>query len=143
MDIEYKQLSQDKQEEVQLAYESLNDWYTADELIDKRRPKYFFALVLCWLASLATGFDFSREYLLWLIGRLGIVGMWFGSVSFFLLYANSFRQKKGLERLVTEAKAELGALGLDFVKPSANEPGELSSRDPAAPFDPYDGRHFS
>ena len=143
MDSDYKQLPQDKQEDVQLAYESLNDWYAASELVDNRRPKYFFALAFCWLASLATGFEFSREYLLLVIGWLGIVGIWFGSVSFFLLYANSFRQKKNLERLVTEAKAELDALGLDFVKPSATKPGELRSRDPAAPFDPYDGRHFS
>ncbi len=143
MDSEYKQLPRDQQKDVQLAYESLNDWYAADDLVDKRRPKYFSVLIFCWLATVATGFEPSRDALLLMIGWLGVGGIWFGSISFLLLYVNSFRQKKNLERLVTEAKAELDALGLDFVKPSLDEPGELRSRDPATPFDPYEGRHFS
>jgi hypothetical protein len=142
MDNDLKQLPKDKQKDVQLAYESLNDWYTASQLVDKRRPKYFSVLVFCWFATLATGFEVSQEYLLLMIGWLGIVGIWFGAVSFFLLYANSFRQKKSLERLVAETRRELDALGLDFVNPKADEAGELRSREPAAPFDPYEARHF-
>ena len=143
MDNDLKQLPKDKQKDVQLAYESLNDWHTASDLIDTRRPKYFSVLVFCWFCTLATSFQFSREYLLLMIGWLGIVGIWFGAVSFFLLYANSFRQKKGLERLIAETRRELDALGLDFVKPKGDKAGELRSRAPAAPFDPYEARHFS
>ena len=92
IDNDFKRLPRDKVEEVQLAFESINDWFTENLLADKKRPWYFSALIFCWFATLSTGFDFSREYLLWLIGRLGIVCIWFGAISFFLLYANTFRQ---------------------------------------------------
>jgi hypothetical protein len=107
------------------------------------RPWYFSALVFCWFATLATGFEFSREYLLWLIGRLGIVAIWFGAISFFLLYVNTFRQKRGLERNMKEAESELKALGLEYVKPVEDAEGSLRSVTPDAPFDPYDPRHFT
>lgn len=143
MDTNYKRLPKDVRQDVELAYESLNDWHTASELVDMRRPRYVSVLIFCWLASIATGFEPSREYLLWLIGRLGIVGIWFGAVSFFLLYTDSFRRKRILETLIGEAKAELRALGLDYRQPKASRPGELRSKDPDAPFDPYDARHFT
>jgi hypothetical protein len=65
-DSDIKRLPRDKLDVVQLAFESLNDWHIEDVLADKKRPWYFSALVFCWFATLATGFEFSREYLLWL-----------------------------------------------------------------------------
>ena len=106
------------------------------------RPWYFSALIFCWFATLSTGFDFSREYLLWLIGRLGIVGIWFGAISFFLLYANTFREKRRLERLMNEAHGELAALGLKYVKKSGQTEGSLRNIRADAPFDPYDDDNY-
>lgn len=141
-DNDFKKLSRDKMEEVQLAFESINDWNTENLLADKKRPWYFSALIFCWFATLSTGFEFSREYLLWLIGRLGIVGIWFGAISFFLLYANTFRQKRKLERLMNEAKGELGVLGLKYVKKSGQTEGSLRGIRANTPFDPYDDDNY-
>ena len=137
-----KRLPKETQQEVQLAYESLNDWHTASDLVDTRRPRYVYALIFCFFAVIGTLFELGREYLLWLIGRLGIVAIWFGAISLFLLYVNSFRRKRQLETLIDEAKAELRAHGLDYSKPSAKLPGELRSRDPDGHFDPYDDHNF-
>lgn len=141
-DNDFKQVARDKMEEVQLAFESINDWHTENMLADKKRPWYFSALIFCWFATLSTGFDFSREYLLWLIGRLGIVGIWFGAISFFLLYANTFRQKRKLERLMNEAQGELGALGLKYIKKPSQTEGSLRSVQSGASFDPYDDSNY-
>ncbi len=142
METIHKRLPRDKQDDVQLAYESLNDWYVASRLIDTRRPTYFYLLVACWLATVATAFDISLGLLIWLIGRFGMVAIWFGAVSFFLLYANCFLEAKKLGKLIGEAKAELRALGLEYVKPKGDDAGKLRSKDPGAPFDPYDAGHF-
>ena len=141
-DNDFKRLARDKMEEVQLAFESINDWHTENLLADKKRPWYFSALIFCWFATLSTGFEFSREYLLWLIGRLGIVGIWFGAISFFLLYANTFRQKRKLERLMNEAQGELGALGLKYIKKPSQTEGSLRSVQSGASFDPYDDSNY-
>lgn len=137
------QLPRNKREDVQLAFEALNDWHASSNLIDTRRPKYFSALVFSWFGSLATAFDASRDYLIWLIGRLGIVAVWFGAVGFFLLYADSFRAKRRLERLIDEARTELRELGLDYRPPRRQQPGRLQWSDTKEPFDPYDDGNFT
>ena len=143
MDTDYKRLPKDKQSDVQLAYESLNDWSIAGSVIDKRRPRYFYAQVLCWFAVIASAFEVSQVFLSLLVGRIGIVAVWLGAISFFVLYADSFRRKRRLERLMDESRAELRELGLEYHHPIAGGPGELRSTAPDAPFDPYDDRHFA
>lgn len=128
----------EQQHDVQLAFEALNDWYIALDQLDVRRPWFFSVMISSWFATVATGFEPSRNYLIWLIGGLGIVAIWFGAVSFFLVYATNYLHARKIEKQIGEAVADLKNLGLKYVRRTAKREAYIVHAKTGQPIDPYD-----
>ncbi len=135
-------IQREHQPDVQLAFEALNDWYIALDQLDVRRPWFFSVMISCWFATVATGFEASRNYLIWLIGGLGIVAIWFGAVSFFLVYATNYLRARKIEKQIGEAVADLKKLGLKYGRGTAKREAHIVHTKTGQPIDPYDDLIF-